>query len=133
MKKIIQRKFLFQNIKLVPLLFGFLFFYPLNPAFTQGIQRIAAIVNDDVISILDLLTRIPLMIVSSGISPTHKTKQRLKYQALRTLIDERLQLKEAKTQNISVSKRNIEMAINILEKQNNLKPGNFATLSLIHI
>ncbi len=127
MKKIIQRKFLFQNIKLVPLLFGFLFFYPLNPAFTQGIQRIAAIVNDDVISILDLQTRIHLVIVSSGITPTHKTRQRLKHQVLRTLIDERLQLQEAERKNVSVSKTNIQKAVAALEQQNNLTPGSFAT------
>jgi peptidyl-prolyl cis-trans isomerase SurA len=72
-----------------------------------------------------LEARIKIVIVSSGISPSQRTKQRLKHQVLRTLVDEQLKLKEAKARNISVSKRNIEMAINVLEKQNNLKRGKF--------
>lgn len=125
MKNSTNQKFLFQNTTMIVLLLAVLLFYPNTPASTQNIQRIAAIVNDDVISILDLQARIDLIIVSSGINPSHKTKQRLKHQVLRTLIDERLQLQEAKKRNISVLKRNIEMAMGVLEKQNNLKPGKF--------
>jgi peptidyl-prolyl cis-trans isomerase SurA len=125
MKSFTQWKGLSQNTKIAIFLLGLLFFYPNNAAFSQGVQRIAATVNDDVISILDLQTRIHVVIVSSGITPTHRTKQRLKHQVLRTLIDERLQLQEAKRRNISVSIRNVETAISVLEKQNNLKPGRF--------
>ena len=125
MKSFTQWKGLSQNTKIIIFLLSLLFSHTNNAALSQGVQRIAAIVNDDIISIYDLETRIKVVIVSSGISPSHKTKQRLKHQVLRTLIDEQLQLKEAKARNISVSKRNIEMAIGVLEKQNNLNPGKF--------
>ncbi|MBO39862.1 MAG: hypothetical protein CMM75_11915, partial [Rhodospirillaceae bacterium] len=122
MKNFIERSFLFQNITIISLLLSFSLFCPITTALTQGIQRIAAIVNEDVISIYDLQARMQVVIVSSGISPSIKTRQRLKHQVLRTLIDERLKLQEAKARNISVSKRNIEVAMSVLEKQNNLKP-----------
>ena len=112
---------------IVPLLLGMLFAYPYAPAYGQSVQRIAAIVNDDVVSIFDLQTRMRVVIVSSGIRPSHGTQQRLKQQILRTLIDERLQLQEAKKRNVSISKRNIQAAMATLEKQNNIKPGKFSS------
>ena len=125
MKSFTQWKLLFQKTKIIIFLLSLLFSNPNNAALSQGVQRIAAIVNDDIISIYDLEARTKVVIVSSGISPSQKTKQRLKHQVLRTLVDEQLQLKEAKARNISVSKRNIEIAIGVLERQNNLKPGKF--------
>ena len=112
---------------IAPLLLGMLFAYPYAPAYGQSVQRIAAIVNDDVVSIFDLQTRMRVVIVSSGIRPSHGTQQRLKQQILRTLIDERLQLQEAKKRNVSISKRNIQAAMATLEKQNNIKPGKFSS------
>ena len=107
------------------LLFSMLLAYPSAPAFGQGTQRIAAIVNDDVVSIFDLQARMQVVIASSGIRPSRQTQQRLKRQVLRTLVDERLQLQEAKKLNVSISKRNIQAAMAALERQNNIKPGKF--------
>jgi peptidyl-prolyl cis-trans isomerase SurA len=112
---------------IVPLLLGMLLAYPYAPALGQGVQRIAAIVNDDVVSIFDLQTRMRVVIASSGIRPSRRTQQRLKQQVLRTLIDERLQLQEAKKRNVLISKRNVQEAMANLEKQNNIKPGKFSS------
>jgi peptidyl-prolyl cis-trans isomerase SurA len=114
-------------MRIAPLLLGILFAFPCAPALGQDVQRIAAIVNDDVVSIFDLQARMRLVIVSSGIRPTRRTQQRLKQQVLRTLIDERLQLQEAKKRNVSISKRNIQAAMATLEKQNRIKPGKFSS------
>jgi peptidyl-prolyl cis-trans isomerase SurA len=114
-------------IPLVTLVFGMLFVPLCAPAFGQNVQRIAAIVNDDVVSIFDLQARMRVVIASSGIRPSRRTQQRLKQQVLRTLIDERLQLQEAKKRNVSISKRNIQAAMASLEKQNNIKPGKFSS------
>ena len=102
-------------------------FYPITSAYSQGVQRIAAIVNDDVVSIFDLEARMRVVIASSGIRPSRQIQQRLKRQVLRTLIDERLQLQEAKKRNVSISKRNIQAAMAALEKQNNIEPGKFGS------
>jgi len=94
-------------------------------ASAEQIQRIAAIVNDDVISMYDLVSRLRLIIVSSRLPDTPETRRRLAPQILRNLIDERLKLQEAARLNIKVSKREMQRAIAVLEKRNNLEPGDF--------
>ncbi len=122
----IQRK-LSHDIALGALLLCMLITHPIAPAYSQSVQRIAAIVNNDVVSIFDLQARMRVVIASSGIRPSRRIQQRLKRQVLRTLIDERLQLQEAKKRNVSISKRNIQAAMAALERQNNIKPGTFGS------
>ena len=62
------------------------------PAQAQQIERIAAIVNDEVISTYDVQQRVNLVLSSSGIQPTQDIVQRVQAQVVRTLIDEKLQL-----------------------------------------
>ena len=106
---------------------GLVFLFPNSVIYGQSVERIAAIVNDDVVSMFDLRARIRLVLASSGIRPSRQTKQRLKQQILRALIDEKLQLQEAKKRNISISQRNIRKATALLEQQNNIKAGEFIT------
>lgn len=94
-------------------------------AYAQRVQRIAATVNEDIVSQYDLQARLRVVIFSSGLQPTQQLQRRLSQQVLRNLIDERLQLQEAKKRNITVSKRNLNRAIQSIEKQNRLKPGTF--------
>lgn len=92
-------------------------------ACAQSVQRIAAIVNDDVISAYDLQTRMQMVLFSTQLSDTVEVRQRISPQILRTLIDERLQLQEAGKQNISVSQGDISHATDMIEKQNNIPKG----------
>lgn len=96
-----------------------------NFAAAQSVQRIAAIVNEDVVSEYDLRARMQVVIVSSKLRPSPKLQQRLAQQVLRSLIDERLQMQEAKRRNIRVSKNNMKRAIASIERQNKLRPGAF--------
>lgn len=95
------------------------------PAQAQRVQRIAAIVNDDIVSVYDLRARMRIVISSTGLRPTPQLQQRLARQILRQLVDERLQLQEAKRRNVSVSQRNMDHAIAEIEKQNRIPPGGF--------
>ena len=97
----------------------------LSTASAQRVQRIAATVNDDIVSVFDLESRLRLVVASSGIRVTPALQRRLTQQVLRTLIDERLQMQEAKRRNIAVTKRDMSRAFEALEKQNRLKPGTF--------
>lgn len=90
---------------------------------SQTVQRIAAIVNDELITAYDLESRIRLVIFSTRLSNTVDTRRRISSQVLRTLIDERLQMQEAKRRNISVSRRDIQRAKETIEKQNKLPKG----------
>ena len=64
--------------------------------------RIAAVVNDDVISERDLVERLRLVAVTSGLAPTVENQRRLAPQVLRGLIQETLQLQEARRLSITV-------------------------------
>src|SRR5690242_17817358 len=61
---------------------------------SQLSEGVAAIVNDDIISTYDLVQRMRLIIVTSGIQPTDDNIPQLQREALRSLVDEHLQLQE---------------------------------------
>jgi peptidyl-prolyl cis-trans isomerase SurA len=65
----------------------------------QGLyERVVASVNDDVISSYDLEQRTRLLIVVAGIQPTNENLPEIEREALRSLIDERLELQELKSE-----------------------------------
>jgi peptidyl-prolyl cis-trans isomerase SurA len=92
---------------------------------TAGAQdiRIAAVVNDDVISIGDLEQRLRLVLASSAIEDTPQTRQRVVPQVLRTLIDEKLEMQEAKRLNVKVTDKELQDSLSRLEAQNKIPPG----------
>jgi len=107
------------------LICGFFLFtlVPVTNAAAQQSLRIAAVVNDEVISIYDLETRIALLLVSTNQKNTPENRRRLAPQVLRTLIDEKLKLQEAKRLAISVSEREVNDSFDIIEKRSNLGKG----------
>ena len=86
-------------------------------------MRIAAVVNDEVISVFDLISRIRMVLLSSNLPDTPDARQKLEAQVLRSLVDERLQLQEAKKQNIVATDDEINTALGKIEKQNNMQTG----------
>ncbi|MET0338294.1 MAG: peptidylprolyl isomerase [Caulobacter sp.] len=71
---------------------------PAAPAAPQAPQplaeSIAAVVNDDLVSTYDLMQRMRLLMVTSGVQPTQETLPQLQAEAMRSLVDERLQIQE---------------------------------------
>lgn len=96
---------------------------PSQPGGSAPEMRIAAVVNDDVISVLDLFSRVRMVLTSSNLPDTEETRQKLAGQVLRQLIDEKLQLQEAKRQNVTATEDEVNRALGQIEKQNNMKPG----------
>jgi len=86
-------------------------------------MRIAAVVNDEVISVFDLVSRIRMVMLSSNIPDTPETRKRLAPQVLRGLIDEKLELQEAKKEGVTATDSEIDNALAQIEKQNNMKAG----------
>ncbi len=84
---------------------------------------IAAVVNDDVITTADIEARVTLLLRSSGIPDNDDNRQHLSARVLRTLIDEKLQMQEAKRLNVAATKEEINQALGRLEQQNNLPKG----------
>ncbi len=66
-------------------------------AAAETIEGIAAIVNDEVITIYDVRQRARLILLSARVEPTQEAQQEAARRALRTLIDERLKLQEVRT------------------------------------
>lgn len=90
--------------------------------------RPAAVVNDDIISVLDLAMRVQLAMVAAGIEDSPEVRRRLTPQVLRGLIDERLQLQEAKRLDISVNDEQVASALDQIARQNNMTEGQFLAM-----
>src|SRR5271157_1798620 len=65
--------------------------------------RIAAVVNDEVISVADLRSRLRMVMLSSNLKDSAAPDERVAAQVLRTIVDEKLQMQEAKRQNITAT------------------------------
>ena len=98
------------------------------PVHAQSTQRIAAIVNDDIISDYDLRARTDLIILSSQLPNTREARERLESQVLRTLIDDRLRLQESRRQKITVAEQEIESAVQTIAERNQMTPANLYAL-----
>jgi peptidyl-prolyl cis-trans isomerase SurA len=86
---------------------------------------LAATVNDEVISKFDVEERLSLVALSTNIELNDENRQKIYPQILRNLIDERLQLQEARRMNIMVSEADLNSAIARLAQQNNMPPEGF--------
>ena len=82
--------------------------------------RIAAVVNDDIISGLDVYMRLRMAMLSAKLEDNEETRRRLLPQVLRNLIDDRLKMQEAKRKGIKVNPADVEKRINALAERNNM-------------
>ena len=89
---------------------------------TQSASRIAAVVNDDIISTQDLRDRLSLAILFSGLPSDVETQRRIAPQVLRRVIDERLQLQEAQRRGVSVQRQEVMGAVQNAARANNMTP-----------
>jgi len=67
---------------------------PKRPAMSEGV---AATVNDDIVSTYDLRQRVLLMLVTYGVQATEANLRALEREALKNLVDERLEMQEIKS------------------------------------
>lgn len=91
----------------------------------QDSLKAAAIVNDEIVSILDVVMRIRLAIVGAGVEDTPELRDKIGPQILQKLIDERLQLQEAARLEIEIQDEEVEQAIGRVAQQNNLTLDEF--------
>lgn len=94
---------------------------PLSPSAAVE-QRIAAIVNDDVVSLQDLNDRLGLVVLTSRIPDQEQARARLSQQVLRGLIEEALQRQEAERLSIGVEPEELDRALQDISQRNNLTP-----------
>ncbi len=94
-----------------------------HPVHADEPQRVAAVVNDDIISVHDLDQRMKLVLLSSNLPDSVETRSRILPQVIRRLIDERLELQEAEKKKITVETSEIVTAMANIERQNNIPRG----------
>jgi peptidyl-prolyl cis-trans isomerase SurA len=91
-------------------------------------QRIAAVVNNDVVSVQDLEDRLDLVMYTSGVGDTPQARQGLMPQVLRGLVEEALQLQEAERLGITISDGEMDEALANIAERNNMTPDGLRSL-----
>ncbi len=92
----------------------------------QSAHGIAAVVNDDVITTYDLRQRSLFMMATQGIEPTDEAKQQILSQAMRNLVDEKLQIQEAKKFDQTISNDEVRNGVQKIIVRNDISVEEFA-------
>jgi peptidyl-prolyl cis-trans isomerase SurA len=100
----------------------------MQPAAAQQTLRAAAVVNDQVISQLDVEMRMRLIMLSANISPQEANRARLRDQVMRNLINEQLQLQAAERFGFSVGEEEIDQAVQRVAQNNNMSADQFLSI-----
>lgn len=96
------------------------------PARAQDTLRAAIVVNDEVISELELVMRMRLAMISAGLRENEETRQRIQPQVIRALVDEMIQSQEARRLDITVDESQVEQTFARIAGNNNLQPEQLA-------
>ncbi|MSO98329.1 MAG: hypothetical protein EXR11_08945 [Rhodospirillaceae bacterium] len=100
-----------------------------SPACAQdGAMGIAAVVNEDIITVFDVQARLGMFVATSGMENTPDIQRRILPQVIQSLIEERLKLQEAKRLKITTTEPEVRQAVEMIENQNGMQPGSFRKL-----
>lgn len=114
------------------ILFVLLAFFACVGAFEQkalaGSERIAAVVNEDAITITDVNDRLRLVIASAGLPNSNEIREKLKPQVMGALIEESLKFQEARRLGIAVEQEEISKAFESVAAQNNIPAEKFTAM-----
>lgn len=83
-----------------------------------NVRRATAIVNGDVITGTDVDQRLALILSANQNTPTAEERERLRLQVLRNLIDETLQIQEAKASDIEIADAEVDQTYSRVAAQN---------------
>ena len=90
-----------------------------------NVRKATAIVNDSVITATDVDQRIGLVAAANNVQISGEERDRLRLQVLRQLIDETLQIQQAKTADITITKAELDQAYAGVAKNFNRTPAQF--------
>ena len=120
MSALLLRALLAITLGLLPLLMPTL-------ASAQGL-RVVARVNDDAITDFELAQRVIFAIRTTGLQDSPDIRQRLSTQVLRQMVDERLQIQDAKRLGMKANENEIAARVAELERTTGLGRGQFRQL-----
>jgi peptidyl-prolyl cis-trans isomerase SurA len=81
--------------------------------------KIAAVVDDRIISEYDVIQRLRLIIATTGLRVTPETLPQIRPQVINQLVDEKLEVAEANKQNVNVADGEVEERIDQIAKATN--------------
>lgn len=81
-------------------------------------EGVVALVNDELISSYDLRQRMLLLIATSGVQPTEQNLPAIEQQALRSLVDEHLEMQELKKYDVKIDDSEVDDEISDIAKEN---------------
>ncbi|NDF12298.1 MAG: hypothetical protein EB060_05755, partial [Proteobacteria bacterium] len=87
--------------------------------------EVVAIVNDAVISRKDVENRMQIILNSTALPDSEEIKKKVFPQLVQMLIDEALQKQEAAKLNLTITDKEIDRAVEELERQNGIAKGTF--------
>lgn len=90
-----------------------------GPGHAEIVDRIVAVVNDDIITMSELDQMSKMVQSSQGFNPKTKEGRALKREMLEALIDRKLAKAEAKRRGITVSDKELNQALEDFKRQNN--------------
>ncbi|HYX03737.1 MAG TPA: peptidylprolyl isomerase [Reyranella sp.] len=93
-------------------------------ALAQGL-RVVARVNDDAITDFDLQQRVLFAIRTTGLQDTPDLRQRMRAQILHQMIDERLQIQDAKKLGLKATDSEMQQRFNDIERAAGMSRGQF--------
>lgn len=108
---------------LLSFVFGLVLLSGSGSAHAAAQEGIAAVVNDSVITISDIRDRTDLYL--SGGTPVAEQRKQMEQQVLDRLINEALQVQEAKKLGIIVAEEDVTAGFADISRQNNLPPEEF--------
>lgn len=97
---------------------------PLSASAQSSLSHsITAVINDDIITTHDLRQRVLFMMVTTGVERTEEALNRVQSQALRNLVDEKIQLQESEKYEQEIGQDEIDRAVARLIGRNGLDPN----------
>lgn len=106
---------------------GLLFFSHSRIA-TAETLKIAAVVNNEIISTQDIKNRLNLFLMTTQIPLNEQTKNMIYSRVLNNAIEEKIKLQSAEKENIKISPNELSEAIKSFEKNNNIGTGNLKNI-----
>ena len=83
---------------------------------------ITAVVNDDIVTTHDLRQRVLFMLVTTGVERTEESIARVQAQAMRNLVDEKIQIQESQKYEQSIGQAEIDRSVARIIGRNGLDP-----------
>jgi peptidyl-prolyl cis-trans isomerase SurA len=105
---------------------------PMGRGVAEVVDRIVAVVNNDIITMSELKNMARSIQTQSGIKPTKRDRERMQREMLEALIDRKLAKVEAKRRGIKVNPKEVDEAVASFKQRSNIPDDETLAKALSH-